>query len=539
MHQRSLALSLCLIAALTCITVPSALAQPAHAADDETTGPAKPETPSEAVGFVDYPEDDAITYHSITIQGKTIHYQARAGTIGLVDDKQEESAKLFFIAYRAMTGPKADDAEPIFPDPADRAITFSFNGGPGSSSVWLHLGLYGPKRVAYADDFGHPGPPPYNLIDNAHSLLDKSDFVFIDPVSTGYSRAQGDTKAKDFHGLEEDASSVANFIRLYITRNERWASPKFITGESYGTTRAATLAPLLQTEHGISLNGVILVSAVLNFQTLRSSVGNDLPHLLYIPAFAATARFHKQLDDQYTIAPMRQFMDTVEHWVINEFTPAMMMGDALSAERRHAIAEQLGAFTGLSTEFVEQSNLRLDVGPFNKELMRDRRLTVGRLDSRFTGVDRTAAGARYSYDPAYAAIQGIYTAAMNDYVRRELKFTSDLPYEILTSVWPWSYGRAGQAQYVNVADRLRSAMTENEHLRVFLASGYYDLATPPFASDYTFNTMQLGESARSRFETHYYEAGHMMYLHKPSLEQLRRDLEAFYDRALTEAGVSK
>ncbi|MCA9294105.1 MAG: hypothetical protein KDA20_09855 [Phycisphaerales bacterium] len=509
----------------------AALAQPA----DEPAGPPKPEVKA-AQPFVEYPDEDAITYHTITVEGKTVHYQARAGAVSLVDDKYKETAKLFFISYRAMTGPKADDAEPEFPDPSTRAITFSFNGGPGSSSVWLHLGLYGPKRVDYADDFGHPGPPPYHVVDNAHSLLDKSDFVFIDPVSTGYSRAQGDANPKDFHGLEEDAKSVAEFIRLFITRNERWASPKFITGESYGTTRAAALAPLLQDEHGIALNGVILVSAVLNFQTLRSSIGNDLPHLLYVPAFAATARFHKKLADQYTIMPMRQFMDDVERWVISEFTPAMMMGDALPNDRRHAIAQQLAAYTGLSTSYVENINLRLDVGPFNKELLRDQRLTVGRLDARFTGIDRNASGDQYSYDPAYAAIQGIYTATMNDYVRRDLGYKSDLPYEILTSVWPWTYGQAGQARYVNVADRLRIAMTENPHLRVFLACGYYDLATPPFAADYTFNTMQLDPGARSRLETHYYEAGHMMYVHRPSLDQLRKDLAAYYDRALTEAG---
>lgn len=511
-----------------------AFAQPAL--PDETAGPPKPEGKADKA-FVDHPAEDAVSYHAVTIDGQAVHYEARAGTIALVDDEQKETARLFYISYRAMTGPKGDDAEPTFPEPDRRAITFSFNGGPGSSSVWLHLGLYGPKRVDYVDDFGNPGPPPYNLIDNAHSLLDKSDFVFIDPVSTGYSRAQGDAEAKDFHGLEEDARSVAEFIRLFITRHERWASPKFITGESYGTTRAAALAPLLQDTHGIALNGVILVSAVLNFQTLRSSVGNDLPHLLYVPAFAATARFHKQLADQYTIMPMRQFMDEVERWVVQEFTPAMMMGDALPEDRRRAIARQLAAYTGLTSAYVEHTNLRLDVGPFNKELLRDQRLTVGRLDSRFTGVDREAAGDQFSYDPAYAAIQGIYTATMNDYARRELGYKSDLPYEILTGVGPWSFGQAGQARYVNVADRLRSAMTENPHLRVFLASGYYDLATPPFAADYTFNTMQLDPGARSRLETHYYEAGHMMYLHRPSLDQLRRDLSAYYDRALTEAGA--
>ena len=523
---------------LACAAALLCVGSQTQAQDDAVeTGPAAPPEPAVSDAFIAYPDEDAISYHSVEIDGRTVHYQARAGVLTLVDDDQAETAKVFFISYRAMTGPKGDNEAPSFPDPGERAITFSFNGGPGSSSVWLHLGIYGPRRVNYADDFGNPGPPPYQVIVNNHSLLDKSDFVFIDPVSTGYSRAQGDADEKNFHGLEEDATSVAEFIRLFITRNERWASPKFITGESYGTTRAAALAPLLQDTHGVSLNGVILVSAVLNFQTLRASVGNDLPHMLFVPAFAATARFHKQLDDAYMIMPMRQFMDEVERWTVDEFAPALMMGDALPAARRSAIAQQLAAYTGVSVEYVEQSNLRLDVGPFNKELLRDQRLTVGRLDSRFTGIDRDAAGAQYSYDPAYAAIQGNYTGALNDYVRRELGYTSDLSYEILTNVWPWSFGQAGQARYVNVADRLRSAMTKNPHLRVFLASGYYDLATPPFAADFTFNTMQLEPDAQSRYETHYYESGHMMYIHKPSLEQLRKDLAAFYDRTLSEAAA--
>lgn len=500
----------------------------AHAFADTPTPPESPPP-----DFIVHPEQPSITYHSVRINNELIHYQAEAGTLSLTDDKHAETARIFYIAYRRLAQPfnPDADAEPVFPDPVTRPITFSFNGGPGSSSVWLHLGIFGPRKVQYADDFGNPGPPPYRVEDNPYSLLDRSDFVFIDPVSTGYSRPSGDTPAQDFYGLEEDATAVAEFIRRYITRFDRWASPKFIAGESYGTTRCAAIAPILQNTHGMHLNGILLISSVLNFQTLRFGIGNELPHILFLPTFAATAQFHRA-DPPLTGAALRAFMDEVEAFAIREYAPALMMGDTLPDDERRRIIAKLAEYTGVSEDFIAQSNMRLSVGPFNKELLRDRARTVGRLDSRFTGIDRQAAGASYEYDPSYTAIQGNYTGALNDYLRNELNYRSDLPYEILTRVSPWSYEPAGRAQYVNVADRLRSAMSANPHLRVFIASGYYDLATPHFATDYTFNTMQLDPELRDNYETHFYEAGHMMYLHLPSMRKLKADLDAFYDRTL-------
>lgn len=481
--------------------------------------------------FVVHPEAPSVTYHSIEIDGETIHYQAQAGTLSLTGAEYEETARIFYISYRKLAEPfdsAVEGLEPKFPDPATRPITFSFNGGPGSSSVWLHLGIFGPKKVKYADDFGNPGPPPYTVEDNPQSLLDQSDFVFIDPVSTGFSRASGEADDRDFYGLENDARSVSEFIRRFVTRWDRWGSPKFIAGESYGTTRCAAIAPILQDRHGMHLNGVVLVSAVLNFQTIRFGIGNDLPHVLFLPTFAATAQFHTA-DDPKTGDELREFMDEVEAFAIEEYMPALAKGDSLPEAERDAIVRKLAEYTGLSETYIRQVNMRLSVGPFNKELLREEARTVGRLDSRFKGIDREAAGDRYEYDPSYAAIQGIYTGALNNYLRTELNYRSDLPYEILTGVSPWSYEPAGRARYVNVAERLRGAMAANPHLRVFLASGYYDLATPHFASDYTFNTMQLEESLQDNYETHYYEAGHMMYLHRPSIEKLKADLDAFYE----------
>ncbi|MCR9217926.1 MAG: hypothetical protein NXI14_12095, partial [bacterium] len=267
--------------------------------------------------FVVHPEAPSVTYHSIEIGGETIHYQAQAGTLSLTGSEYEETARIFYISYRKLAEPfdsSVEGLEPKFPDPATRPITFSFNGGPGSSSVWLHLGIFGPKKVKYADDFGNPGPPPYAVEDNPQSLQDLSDFVFIDPVSTGFSRASGEADDRDFYGLENDARSVSEFIRRFVTRYDRWNSPKFIAGESYGTTRCAAIAPILQDRHGMHLNGVILVSAVLNFQTIRFGIGNDLPHVLFLPTFAATAQFHS--DNPKTGDELRAFMDEVEAFAI-------------------------------------------------------------------------------------------------------------------------------------------------------------------------------------------------------------------------------
>jgi carboxypeptidase C (cathepsin A) len=493
----------------------------------------------------DHADRPVVTRHQIEIDGQTIHYEAKVGTMLLVNDEGAtdkdgeiiEEARIFFIAYRKIE--QDASGQWVYPDPGTRPITFSFNGGPGSSSVWLHLGIYGPKRVAYADEVGNPGPAPYDWVDNHESLLDQSDFVFIDPVSTGFSRAEGDTSVKDFHGVEQDIDSVAEFIRRYVSSTHRWRSPKYLTGESYGTTRAAGLASRLESRHGMAVNGVILVSSVLNFQTIRFNIGNDLPPVLFLPTFAATAHYHGRLSDQLQRMPVADVVDMAERFAIGEYASAMMLGDLLPEDRRRSVRARLSELTGLSEDYLDDVHLRPSMPGFCKELLRDEGLTVGRLDSRFIGRDRDDAADSYEYDPSYSAIQANYTGAMNGYVREELGFKTDLPYQILTSVWPWDYGSGGNNRYLNVAERLRNVMEKQPGMRVFIASGYYDLATPHFATEYTVSQMMLREGTRANVEIHDYAAGHMMYVHRPSRIKLREDLVRFYDSVETGRAVER
>jgi carboxypeptidase C (cathepsin A) len=385
--------------------------------------------------------------------------------------------------------------------------------------------------VRVTDDGDQPLPPPYRLIDNVHSLLDITDLVFIDPVSTGYSRAIPGEKASQFHDFQKDIESVGEFIRLYTSRYQRWSSPKFLIGESYGTTRAAGLSGFLQNRHGLYLNGIMLVSVILNFQTARFVPGNDLPFILFLPTFAATAWYHGQLAERFQ-ADLHKTLAEVETFAMGEYTLALMKGDTLPDDERAQIVKKLAQYTGLSETYIEQTNLRINIHRFVKELLRDQRQTVGRLDSRFKGIDRDAAGENYEYDPSYALIQGPYTATLNDYVRTELDFESDLPYEILTDrVRPWKYDKH-QNEFVNVAETLREAISKNPFLRVFVANGYYDMATPYLATQYTFSHMELDPSLRDNVTTRHYEAGHMMYVHEPSLAQLKQDLAGFIESAV-------
>ena len=459
------------------------------------------------------------TQHTVIIDGEEVSYTATAGTMILKEEDKDSGEKakasVFFIAY-TKDGVKETGTRPI---------TFSFNGGPGSSSVWMHLGLLGPRRLLMGDA-GNLLPPPYELVNNEFSLLDETDLVFVDPVSTGYSRPVPGEEAKQFHGVKEDVESVGEFIRLYATRYERWTSPKFLIGESYGTTRAAELSGFLQGRHGMYLNGIMLISTILNFQSARFDRGNDLPPTLFLPSYTATAWYHNRLPDDLQ-ADLRKTLDEVEDFVMNEYTLAMMKGDALPDDERGKIVRKLARYTGLSEDYVERTNLRVNIHRFVKELLRDQRQTIGRLDSRFTGIDHDSAGESFEFDPSYAAIQGPYTATLNDYVRRDLKFENDLPYEILTSLYEtWSYDKY-QNQYVNVAETLRGAMTQNPFLKVFVANGYYDLATPYFATEYTFNHLGLDPSLRKNISMTYYKAGHMMYVHEPSLAELKKDLAEF------------
>ncbi len=485
------------------------------------SGPEKDESDADAAlaaKLADARQEVVRTRHKLTLEGRELEYTATAGRMKLTDESGKAKAELFYVAY-VLDG---------VADVATRPITFAFNGGPGSSSVWLHLGAFGPRRVKMTAE-GWAPPPPYELVDNAQSLLDVTDLVFIDPVTTGYSRAAEGENASQFHGVTPDVEWVAEFIRLYTSRELRWPSPKFLAGESYGTTRAAALAGHLQERHGMYLNGLVLVSAILNFQTARFDVGNDLPFVLFLPTYAATAWHHKRVSREYQ-NDLRAFLDEVERFAIAEYMPALARGDALSGAERERLVARLGRYTGLSLEFIERCNLRIEIGRFTKELLRDERRTVGRLDSRFKGIDLDAAGERYEYDPSMSAILGPYTATINDYVRRTLKYENDLPYEILTGrVQPWKYDQ--ENRYLNVAETLRKAMTRNPYLKVFVASGYYDFATPYFATDYTFQHLGLDASLRGGVTFGYYAAGHMMYIHEGELARFKRDIANFVGAA--------
>ena len=482
--------------------------------------------PAEQPAITAEPADDLVTTrHSITIDGTELHYTVTAGRVvlrleGHTDDKfdgPKPKAEVFVTAYTA-------DAE----DPVARPVTFAFNGGPGSSSVWLHLGLLGPRRVVLESD-GNLPKPPFRLTDNQYSLLDQTDLVFIDPVSTGYSRPVEGEKAKEWHGFKKDIASVGDFIRLYTTRYNRWLSPKFLAGESYGTTRASGLSGYLQERHGLYLNGIMLVSAVLNFSTIEFHIGNDLPFILFLPAYAATAWYHQKLKGR---KPLQTLLKEVEKFAFGEYADALMKGRELTRQKRRQIVEKLTRYTGLSAEFIERTDLRVTDQHFFKELLRERGETVGRLDSRFVGRDRLGVTDTPEYDPLLTNVLGPYTAAFYDYIRTELKFESDLSYEILSEfVNPWSYANA-ENRYINVSETLRAAMTYNPHLRVFVASGYYDLGTPYSATEYTFNHLGLHESLRGNISMSYYEAGHMMYIHVPSLERLKADLAGFMRSAM-------
>jgi carboxypeptidase C (cathepsin A) len=470
------------------------------------------------------PEDKlSVSQHTAVINGREIAYTVTCGTIVLKEEAEKEGksegekakASLFFIAYTL------DQVDEV----GERPITFSFNGGPGSSSVWLHLGVLGPRRVETMEG-GQQLRPPYKLVNNDYSLLDKTDLVFIDPVSTGFSRAVPGEKAKEFHGFKKDIESVGDFIRLYVSRYGRWTSPKFLIGESYGTTRAAGLSGYLQERHGLYLNGIMLVSVVLNFQTIRYPIGNDLPYILYLPTLAATAWYHKKLAPDLQ-ASLEKTIQEVRDFALTDYNLALMQGATLPEDKRAETETKLARYTGLSLDYVKRCNLRIHYMRFCKELLRDEGKTVGRLDSRFTGYDRDSAGEFFEFDPSMAAILGPYTAALNDYVRRDLKFESDLPYEILTGrVWPWNFDEH-QNEFVNVAETLRKAITGNPFLKVFVANGYYDLATPFLATEYTFNHIDLPRELAGNLSMAYYEAGHMMYVHEPSLAQMKRDLDRF------------
>jgi carboxypeptidase C (cathepsin A) len=472
---------------------------------------------------VEVTDDLVSTRHSISIDGRDFNYTSSTGRIVLRLEGQTDSkfdgplakAEVFVTAYTADST-----------DPASRPVTFAFNGGPGSSSIWLHLGLLGPRRVL-SGDAGQLVPPPYGLADNPQTLLQHSDLVFIDPVSTGFSRPVPGEKPADFHGYQADIDSVGEVIRLWTTRNDRWMSPKYLCGESYGTTRAAGLAHHLQRRYGMYLNGLMLISAVLDFGSIRFTGGNDDPYVMYLPTYAAIAHYHGKHGDR----PLPDVLAEAEEYAEREYPWVLGRGSRLSAEDRAAACERIAALTGLSADYVDRVNLRPEHVRFLTELLRDRRLVCGRIDGRFTAPDSDYARERFTDDPSTAAFTGAYAASLNHYVRAELGYSSDLPYEVLTNLFQtWSYAEF-EGQHVFVADKLAEAMRANQHLRVHVACGYHDAATPYFAAERTMAQLAIPAELAANIEFSYHEAGHMMYVHEPSRLAQSQQLASFVTAA--------
>ena len=477
--------------------------------------------PGSQAAVMEIPEEPlATTQHSIVLRNQTLNYLATVGYMPLKDDSGKLKAKIFFVAY-------TKDGEK---DLSLRPITFAFNGGPGSSSIWLHLGALGPKRVLLTEE-GKALPPPYKLVSNEYTWLDFTDLVFIDPVGTGYSRPAPGVEAKEFFGVKEDIASVGEFIRLYVTRNDRWLSPKFIAGESYGTTRTAGLSGYLQNQIGMNFNGLILVSSVLNFQTISFSPGNDLPFILYLPAYTCAAWYHKKLPPSLQ-ADLKKTREEVEKFVLNEYLVALAKGNQLNEAERTKVIDKLAAYTGLSKLYIKNANLRISQEDFVKELLRSENRSVGILDSRITGGYKVE---DFMEDPSVFEVSGSFIATWNDYVRRELKYQSDFTYKVLSmkanEAWNWQSGTEGMG-YLNVATTLQKSMNENKFLKVFIASGFYDLDTSYFATKYTVNNLDLVPGLKGNITLRFYDAGHQMYTHLPSLKKLNSDVASFIQRSL-------
>lgn len=475
----------------------------------------KTTTPAVIPELVPSGVEATVTHNSVTIGGKQIAYTAYTGYLSLKNDTGKLIAKVFFTYYKK-------DGE----QSGKRPVTFTFNGGPGSSSVWLHMGGLGPKRVLLQDD-GLATAPPYQYINNEYSWLNKTDLVFIDPVSTGFSRAASGENAKQFHGYAEDISSMGSFIRHFLSRYERWGSPKYLAGESYGTTRAAGLSKFLQDRYRIFLNGIFLISAVLNFGTNDYYVGNDLPRALYIPSYTAAAWYHKKLAPALQV-DLKKTLKEAEAFALGEYASALLKGGWLTDADKDAVAAKMSYYTGLSKEFCLQSNLRVEESRFWKELRRKDGLIIGRLDARFTGRDLDDGGETFSFDPSFANIDGPFTATINDYFEKELNFREDKGYNIFGDVYPWNYGNV-QNQFLNVAESLRDAMAKNPALKVYVGCGYYDFATPYFTAQFDVEHMLLRPEQRKNIQFYFYEAGHMYYINKPSLEQSKKDVDAFFN----------
>ncbi len=467
----------------------------------------------------------AVTHHQIHVNGKLLHYTATAGRLPIKDQSGKTNALMFYVAYTL------DNAEGN-----TRPLTFAFNGGPGSASIWLHMGALGPRKVVLQKE-GFMPAAPYRLEDNAETLLDKTDLVLVDAIGTGFSRPKNIAEGKKFWGLKGDIQSFGEFIRLYITRNERWSSPLYLFGESYGTTRSAGLSGYLS-DQGISFNGIVLLSTVLAFETLEFSKTNDVPYPLILPTYTMIAAYHHKLAPELS-QDLEKTRGEVEQWALNEYTRALAKGDALSGQERQNIIDTLSRYTGLSKEVIDQYNLRVDVEGFTHWLLADQKLRVGRLDGRFTGPDPEGFVETRFYDPTSAETDPPFTSVFNDYVRRELNYKTDMPYYTTAyTVWGqnmrWDWG-VGEQGFPDTASALRQAMVKDPYLKVRVLEGYYDLATPYFAANYTMDHLNLTSRYRNNISYGEFPAGHMVYLDSNSLKKMKENVSGFIDQ--TTAGV--
>jgi carboxypeptidase C (cathepsin A) len=509
MHIRPLLLGV----AVSFLAVGPAAAQRPGAPGARGRGPGGDTTSADSVG-VPAVEKVSTTKHTITINGKPIAYTANAGTMVLRDDTGKPKATVFYISYTR-------DQE----DAATRPVTFFFNGGPGSASIWLDMGIMSPKHPSMGPGGSQPAPP-YDLVDNPNSPLDVTDLVQVDAMMTGYSRPAPGVKPSDYTGATNDINMFGEFIRNYLDKYGRWSSPKYLFGESYGTFRSAGLASELQSREGIELNGIMLLGTVLDFQYISQSPTNDIGYATFLPTYTATAWYHKKLPANLQSQSLEQVVQQSRDYAFGDYLTVLAKGNKLTAAERTAVAQKLAQLTGLSQEFILNTNLRISAGDFRTELLRDQRLMLGRYDSRLTGINGNAANQRQDYDPSDVAPSGAFMSAFMRYLHDDLKYTSDLQYYMGGHTGRWNYSDLGRG-YPSEVESLRLAMAKDPYLRVMVGAGYYDTATPFANAEYTFDHLGFDQTYRDRVQFKYYESGHMAYLNQASAKQLKTDIANF------------